>query len=164
MPSPAEIAQNTIIAARIIEKEQPITLMQLCRRVCCMRGEARVTPTLMRNLAEIANNRYYTCPDRKSMTIWKDKEMAESYTNYRPNSGRDIADIPMAEIKNAVAETIREQLSIDTDSLTLIAARKLGFARRGAKVDEAMALAISQLTDQGSIEKTDNKLHLAATH
>lgn len=161
IPNQNELSQNAVIAARIIEKEQPITLMQLCRRVCSMRGEARVTPTMIREFTEIVNSSYYTCPDRKGITIWKDKESADSYVSYRPNSGRDVTDIPLVEIMNVVIEAVREQFSIDMDSLSLIAAKKLGFARRGAKVDEALNIAIDQAIRNGIIQNSDGKLHLS---
>lgn len=160
IPNQSELSQNEVIAACIIEKEQPITLMQLCRRVCSMRGEARVTPTMIRDFTEIANRSFYTCPDRKGITIWKDKESADSYVNYRPNSGRDVTDIPLVEITNVVIESVREQFSIDMDSLSLIAAKKLGFARRGTKVDEALNIAIDQAINKGIIQNSDGKLHL----
>lgn len=159
IPRANELKSDKVIASRIIHKEQPITLTQLCRRISTMRGEARVTPTLLRSLTDIVSAGYYTCPDRKSCTIWTDKEFADSYVNYRPDSGRDITDIPLAEIRNAVLEAVKEQFSIDTDSLTLIAAKKLGFARRGTKVEEAIALALEQLTADGLIQQSDGKLH-----
>lgn len=161
VPNQNEISQNAVIAARIIEKEQPITLRQLCRRVCSMRGEARVTSTMMREFTDIVNRSYYVCPDRKGMTIWKDKDFADTFAGYRPNSGRDVTDIPLIEIMNAVIEAVREQFSIDMDSLSLIAAKKLGFARRGAKVDEALNIAIDQVVCKGIIQKRDGKLHLS---
>ena len=159
-PKEDEIFQDTVIVSRIVENEQPITLMQLCRRICSMRGEARVTPTMIRYFTGIVNRCFYTCPDRKGITIWKDKESADSYVNYRPNSGRDVTDIPLAEINNVIIEAVREQFSIDTDSLSLIAAKKLGFSRRGAKVDEALKISIHQLIDNGIIEETDGKLRM----
>lgn len=125
-----------------------------------MRSEARVTQTMIRDFTEIANRSFYTCPDRKGMTIWKDKESANSYESYRPNSGRDVTDIPLTEIMNVVIEAVKEQFSIDMDSLSLIAAKKLGFARRGTKVDEAINIAIDQAIRKGIIQNRDGKLHL----
>ena len=115
---------------------------------------------MIRYFTGIVNRCFYTCPDRKGITIWKDKESADSYVNYRPNSGRDVTDIPLAEINNVIIEAVREQFSIDTDSLSLIAAKKLGFSRRGAKVDEALKISIHQLIDNGIIEETDGKLRM----
>lgn len=159
VPTKKEISSDRIIAEKIIEKEQPITLMQLCRRICSMRGEARVTPTLQQSISTIILDGYYSCPDRTETVIWKSKEIADSYTNYRPGSGRDIADIPLAEIKNALLEAVKEQFSIDVDALSLIVAKKLGFARRGTKVDEAITIAIRQLLADGVIIENDGKLH-----
>lgn len=160
VPKQSEVSNNSVIAARIVEKEQPITLMQLCRRVCSMRGEARVTPTIIREFTDIANRKFYTCPDRKGIVIWKDKVSADNYVNYRPNSGRDVTDIPLAEINNVVIEAVKEQFSIDIDSLSLIAAKKLGFARRGTKVDEALNSSIRHLINNNILEESDGRLHM----
>lgn len=71
---------------------------------------------------------------------------------------RDIADIPMIEIKNAVLEAITEQFSIATDNLSLIAVKKLGFTRRGNNVDAAFRMAVDELVSQGLIIEEEGKL------
>lgn len=105
--------------------------------------------------------KFYICPDRdeNNPVIWTDKGYADSYQNYRPNSGRDITDIPLIEIKNAVMETLKEQFSIDMDTLSLMAAKKLGYRNRGANVIEALNASISQLLKDGTIKEMDGKLH-----
>lgn len=147
------------IAKAIMEVEQPMTLMQLCRRVCALRGIPRITPTIQKEFSDVAEANFFTVPDRKGLVLWLDEASSQSYTTYRPNSGRDVTDIPMAEIKNVVMEAITEQFSINTDSLSLIAAKKLGFTRRGTKVEEAFSLAIDELLEEKKIGITDNKLH-----
>lgn len=97
---------------------------------------------------------------QKREALLKDKETADSYVHYRPNSDRDVTDIPLAEITNVVIEAVRKQFSIDMDSLSLIAAKKLGFARRGTKVDKALNIAIEQAIQKGIIQNSDGKLHL----
>lgn len=159
-PKASELKNDSLIVDRIVKKEQPITLTQLCKRVSMMRNEPRVTPTLVRSMTDIVQNKYYTCADRKGWVIWESKDFADQYVNYRPDSNRDVAEIPLAEIKNVVVEAITEQFSIDTDSLSLIAAKKLGFARRGAKVEEALDIVIRQLVDGGRVAEADGKLHM----
>ena len=46
---------------------------------------------------------------------------------------------------NAIALTVQEQLSIKTDALTLLVAKKLGFARRGTKVDQVLKEGLEML-------------------
>jgi hypothetical protein len=64
----------------------------------------------------------------------------------------------MAEIKNVVLEAVTEQFSINTDSLSLIAAKKLGFTRRGTNVEEALAIATQELCNEGKIEIVDGNI------
>jgi len=66
----------------------------------------------------------------------------------------------MAEIKNVVLEAVTEQFSINTDSLSLIAAKKLGFTRRGTNVEEALSIATQELCNEGKIEMTDGNIHI----
>ena len=66
----------------------------------------------------------------------------------------------MVEIKNVVREAIAEQFALQADNLTLIAAKKLGFTRRGNKVDAAFREALTQLKAAGEIDETDGKLSI----
>ncbi len=153
-------AKDETLAKNIIEKEQPISFMQLCRRVCALREQARVTPTMQRDFSEIVRASFYSEPDRKGQVVWLNREASIGYQWYRPNSARDVVDIPMVEIKNVVLEAINEQFAIVTDNLSLVAAKKLGFTRRGANVDTALTEAIAQLKAEGRVEETDGKLKL----
>ena len=144
----------------ILEVEQPMSFMQLCRRVGAFREAPRVTPTIQNSVMEIVEKNMFLVPDRKSYTVWLNEEASKGYCKYRPASGRDVTDIPMAEIKNVVLEAVTEQFSINTDSLSLIAAKKLGFTRRGTNVEEALAIATQELCNEGKIEITDGNIHL----
>ena len=144
----------------ILEVEQPMSFMQLCRRVGAFREAPRVTPTIQNSIMEIVERSMYLVPDRKGYTVWLNEEASKGYCKYRPASGRDVTDIPMAEIKNVVLEAVTEQFSINTDSLSLIAAKKLGFTRRGTNVEEALSIATQELCNEGKIEITDGNIHL----
>ena len=144
----------------ILEVEQPMSFMQLCRRVSALREAPRVTPTIQNSIMEVVEKSMFLVPDRKSYTVWLNEEVSQGYCNYRPASGRDVTDIPMAEIKNVVLEAVTEQFSINTDSLSLIAAKKLGFTRRGTNVEEALSIATQELCNEGKIEITDGNIHL----
>ena len=144
----------------ILEVEQPMSFMQLCRRVGAFREAPRVTPTIQNSVMEIVEKNMFLVPDRKSYTVWLNEEASKGYCKYRPASGRDVTDIPMAEIKNVVLEAVAEQFSINTDSLSLIAAKKLGFTRRGTNVEEALSIATQELCNEGKIEITDGNIHL----
>jgi len=154
----AQAMSDLEIAKSILKVEQPMSLMQLCRRACSLREIPRVTPTIIREFTGIAEKSLFTSPDREGLTVWLDEKSAQTYTSYRSDNCRDIADIPMAEIKNAVLEAIREQFSIGRDALSLITAKKLGFTRRGSNVEDAFRIAVAELCSEGRVEERNGNL------
>lgn len=145
---------------KIVTTEQPVSFMELCRRVCALREIPRVTPTIQNDFGQYLGTDFYAEPDRDGQVVWLTEEDSRNYKSYRPDSGRDISDIPMTEIKNVVREAIAEQFALQTDNLTLIAAKKLGFTRRGNKVDAAFREALDQLKAAGEIDEVDGKLSI----
>ena len=61
---------------------------------------------------------------------------------------------------DSMIETIKEQFSIDRESIKLIAARKLGFSRRGAKVDSALSQAVDNLVIARKVTEIGGKISL----
>lgn len=160
--TPAEAAHfsDKALVENILKVEQPISFALLCRRFCALRELGRVTPTLQRSLADVISRSFFVEFENQGQTIWLTEEDSNNYPWYRPNSSRDITDVPMAEIKNVVLESIQEQFAIQMDSLTLLAAKKLGFTRRGANVDTAFKDAVQQLKASGQIDEQDCKLKI----
>lgn len=157
----AKMSTHALMEA-ILKVEQPVTLNYLCRQICKCKSIARVTPTLQNEVYEEAYKRFALDDVNGETTIWLDKESKSSFVGYRQNSGRDITDIPMIEISNVVLEAVKEQFSINKDSLSLIAAKKLGFTRRGPKVEQALNSALEQLIKDGSIIEANGKLTVNA--
>lgn len=149
------------LALAILTAEQPMTPMYLCRRMCSIRGAARVTPTLISTVNTIAAKKMHIQQIGTSTILWTDRETAQQFKEYRQHNGRDITDIPLIEVMNAVTDSIRQQLSIRTDALTLIVAKQMGFTRRGAKVDQALNTALEILLADNRIIETDGMLRLA---
>lgn len=146
------------LAIAIVNVEQPILKTTLCRRMTELRGAKRLTTTLQKSVASIVDKTFYTQPDRDTLAIWASKVNAMTYSQYRYDSKRDITEIPLAEIKNAIREGISEQIALPTHSLQLIVARKLGFARRGTNLERALNIAVKELKETGFIEENDGKL------
>lgn len=73
---------------------------------------------------------------------------------------RDIFEIPAAEIDETILGVLQEQLSIPSDALTLLVAKKLGFARRGRNVDQALQDALSRLFASKRIVENNGMLRL----
>lgn len=145
---------------RIISMEQPITFMCLCRRVNALREGGRVTVTIQRALTPCLSAFYQD----DSEAIWMNKEAHDGYEGYRTNSGRDIADIPQIELINALSETLKEQVALNDDALILLAAKKLGFTRRGANVQSTFESVINAMLTGGAIEKVGENMRLKSSN
>ncbi|MDO4511872.1 MAG: DUF4011 domain-containing protein [Bacteroidales bacterium] len=153
---------DEVLAKEILEVEQPMTLPYLCRRMCACRGLARVSPSMLTIVADVANRHLHVQLVGSSAAVWTSKEQAEAYTGYRKHNGRDITEIPIVEVMNAIVAAVKEQLSIREEALTLIVAKQLGFSRRGAKVDLALNEALQILIAQGKVENAEGMLRLKA--
>ena len=149
------------LATEILKAEQPMTLTYLCRRICSFRDSPRLTPTVLAKLTDIVSRSMFVQEIGSAKVVWTDKDSADNFRGYRKNNGRDITEMPIVEIMNAIAEAVNEQFSIKTDALTLIVAKKLGFTRRGAKVDQALNEALDLLVSSGKIVRADDMLRMA---
>lgn len=156
-PSAAARMSDISVLHKIVATEQPVTFMHLCRRLSALRGSVRVTPTIQRSVRDLAPAFFNDGKDG----IWISQADSADYKAYRPNSGRDLSDIPQVELENALCEALAEQIALDEDSLALTAAKKMGFTRRGANVDQALRTAVASLKSSGRVESIGDKLRLA---
>ncbi len=140
----------------IIATEQPLTFILLCRRVCALRNAGRVTPTLQKSLRTY-QGLFFT---DKTGAFWLEEEDSLNYPFFRPNSGRDITEIPEIEITNAITEALIEQVALSEDNLTVAASKKMGFTRRGTNVDAAFRKAIETMKTSGKLEYVGENLRL----
>ena len=152
---------DTQLSHEILACDQPMTLMYLFRKLCSLRGMPRVTPTIISTVSDIVNTSLYKQQIGSTTIVWNSKEDADSFTGYRKNNGREITEIPLIEIMNAIKDSVMEQFSIKTDALTLIVAKQLGFTRRGVKVDQAIKEALEILKSNNEIIEKEGMLHLA---
>ena len=151
---------DEVLAAKILSCEQPMTLMYLCKCMCHHRDTTRVSPTLLATVSDIVASKMYAQKIGYSTILWTDKEHADTFKGYRQANGRDITEIPLIEIMNAIALTVQEQLSIKTDALTLLVAKRLGFARRGAKVELALNKGLEALLNANRVVECEGVIKL----
>ena len=71
---------------------------------------------------------------------------------------RSIDEISPEEVRQALLDVVSEQLSLPEDNATLLAAKRLGFARRGQKVEAALQRAMRYLIANDMIISKDGKL------
>ena len=145
----------------VIRNEQPIMYTLLCKRVANYLGIGRVTST-SQSFVDMSLKQYYHESDRENEVICQNKSFLLDWNVYRPNidssKRRSIEDIPSIELEIVLQEVVRQNLSVPEDGLTLIAAKRMGFARRGANVDAALNEVLSKLIDKGKLFSSDGKV------
>jgi hypothetical protein len=152
---------SALVCRSIVSAQQPITFAALCKVVCSLRG-LRTVSVVQNEVSEFIHRELYVEQDRGFEVVWLNEEACRNYKWFRPNNdsySRTIDEIPLAELKNAVAEAIAEQLSLAPDNLIVVASKKMGFTRRGVKVEAAFMLAIERLKQDGAIVERDGRLY-----
>ncbi len=90
--------------------------------------------------------------------ISKEKVVAAPVKMDFRRNDRSIDEISPEEIRQALLDVVNEQLSLPEDNATLLAAKRLGFTRRGPKVEAALQRAMRYLIANNRIAYKDGKL------
>lgn len=150
-------------ADMVIKTEQPIMYTLLCKRVASYLGISRVTST-SQTVVDSIMSKYYTRNDRDNKVICENADILNSWDSYRPNTDdykrRTIEDIPSIELEVALLEVVGQNLSIPEDPLTLNAAKRMGFARRGTNVDAALKIVLAKLIAEKKLFNVDGMIML----
>ena len=155
-----ESKTDKALTLEILACEQPMTPAYLCRRVCYFRGKPRVTPSLQAAVTEVIESYTYQQQIGSSTIVWKSQADAKKFTGFREANGRDITEIPLVEVMNAIEETVGQQFCIKSDLLPLLAAKQMGFIRRGAKIDQVIQEALDILLATQRIVESEGMLKL----
>ncbi|MBP5507232.1 MAG: DUF4011 domain-containing protein [Prevotella sp.] len=134
----------------IIQKEQPVTLGTIRKRIMWIYNQPRVSDRLAHCLSKGTEKAYVdplSTPDNP--TLWASVTDAKGYDGYRQANGRSIEDIPLVEVVNVVKMAMSQQLTAPVEELLRQIARLLGFGRRTPKTDDAVMAAVSHLERQG---------------
>lgn len=145
----------------ILKLEQPMTRELLLRRLVESLGVARVTPTIQQQTEQIVRRNFYDQQIDDQHILWLDLESAEAFEGYRIDSDREIDEVPIVEVDNCLHEVVGQQLSLDEDSATLIVAKRLGFSRRGPKVEAALHKSVDFLVRHGKLQRIDGRISIA---
>lgn len=146
----------------IIAVEQPITASLLCDRITKAYSLGRVTSRIQ-NFINTALEEAYKEPENynKTNVYWKNEESTKDYSTFRTESHRDIQDIPVCEIMNAVKYAIEQQISMPENDLRKVTSKLLGFSRMGTNLEASIGLAISILIKKGTL-KSENGMIIFA--
>ena len=147
---------------KLIAGEQPITQSLICKRIAEAYGLSKVTAKLQDFIADMRIPNCYIDPSSPADNpiYWKDEASAKQFVVYRQGGDRDISDIPMLEIMNAVKYAVEQQVSIPLEGLKKQATQMLGFPRKLQKADLAVELAIAQLIDKGELDEENGTITL----
>ena len=146
----------------VVAREQPITYSLLSKRVAAFKSFARVSSTIT-GIVDALLPMFFAVSDRDGRTLWLTQEDCGQWKGYRPNTvvtRRSIEEIPSVELMEVLLEVVKQNVSIAPDAATLIAAKRMGFSRRGANVDAAFSYALEQLIQRGLLLENEGKLIL----
>ena len=145
----------------VVKNEQPIMYTLLCKRVASYLNISRVTST-SQYYVDMALKKYYYESDRENKVICQNRNLLQEWNVYRPNvvasKRRSIEDIPSIELEIVLEEIVKQNLGIPKDGLTLTAAKRMGFARRGTNVDAALKEVLSKLINKRILNVTDDMI------
>ena len=146
---------------QVISQEAPISHSLLAKRVVQGCGIARSGSRIQNRLNEILREMgvLYTMQD-DVLFYWRDDQDSREYLLFRTNgageSKRDIRDIPVQEICNAICAVLSEQVSMSHDDLIRESAGKFGYTRLGTNVVNIVELGIRYAEIQGYITTGSN--------
>ena len=140
----------------VIEAEAPVSLSMLTKRVVQSYGITRAGSRIQGHLDTILRKmKPNTTTQGDATFFWKKGQNPDAFVGYRVSGEgehrRDVRDIPVQEIANAIYTVLYEQVSMGQDDLLRETANKLGYTRLGNNVLSALAMGIQYAQSQGGI-------------
>jgi DNA polymerase III delta prime subunit len=135
----------------ILSIEQPITNTLLYKRISEIWQLSRVTSRLQVMIDSLLTDTYKDPLSDKTRIYWENVEKSSGYTLYRIHSKRDILDIPIIEVMNAMRYVLEQQISLPVEDLKRVTSQVLGFSRKGTNLDAVTGQAVRILLEQGVI-------------
>ena len=155
--------QNRIkeIVRQLVTEEQPVTHSYVKRRMADlmhMENPWRLD-SLINDVLETCSCKWY--PDLKQTTIFATEEDRTNYEGHRSLEGREIEEIPIEELANAMHYLVEQQVSVPTKELKRLTAHLVGKALRGKDLMNCLDTAIEMLKASGKIVERNETLSLA---
>ncbi len=145
----------------VIHTEAPVSLPMLTKRVVQSYGIARAGSRIQGHLNTILRNMHpKTTTQGDVVFYWKADQNPDAYVGFRVSGDgenrRDVRDVPVQEVANAIYTVLYEQISMGQDDLLRETANKLGYTRLGNNVLSALTLGIQYAQAQGGITTGTN--------
>lgn len=152
---------NTIkkAIAEIVAIEGPVTASTICKRIAA-HSVHRVSAKLLTAVETgLQTAKVYTAQNggANDYVYWPNEEAIEKFTTFRIDSDRDITEIPVCEIANAMACVARYHMTLDSEALQQFTAHQFGYSKRGTVIKSHIQLALEYLERQGKISVKDGR-------
>lgn len=140
----------------VIAAEAPISLSMLTKRVVQSYGIARAGSRIQGHLNTILRKMHpMTTIQEDVVFYWNKDQNPDAYVGFRVSGDeenrRDVRDVPVQEVANAIYTVLYEQGSMGQEDLLRETAKKLGYTRLGGNVLSALVLGIQHAQAQGGI-------------
>lgn len=131
----------------VITYEAPISLPLLTKRILQSYGITRAGSRIQGHLNTVLRKMNLQTTAQEGVPFyWKMDQNPDSYVGFRINGDgdgrRDVRDVPVQEVANAIYAVLYEQISMGQDDLLRETANKLGYTRLGSNVLTALTSGI----------------------
>lgn len=108
--------------ALVIQAEAPVSLSMLTRRVVQSHGIARAGNPIQGHLITILRKMNLKITSQEDVVFyWKEDQNPDDYIEFRVSGDgenrRDVRDVPVQEVVNAIYTVLYEQISMDQEDL-----------------------------------------------
>lgn len=145
----------------VIKTEAPLSLSLLTKRVVQSYGITRAGSRIQGHFNTILRKMDLRVTTQEDVVFyWSKDQDPEDYVGFRicgdGENRRDVRDVPVQEVANAVYTVLYEQGSMGQEDLLRETAKKLGYTRLGGNVLSVLALGIRYAQNQGGITVGSN--------
>lgn len=153
------IARVTDVLIQVVEHEGPIHFMAAARRVASFWGMSKAGAHIRRIVRRAINRAIHQGSIKKKGDFLWPARMEKIPVRRMPQGEppRDIEEVALEEIAEAVYLCIQHGFSMTREDLLVQTARLLGYERTGLKIKERIGAAIQQLLNERRLE-TDGKV------
>ena len=157
LPSMTKVIISRVEA--VLADEAPISETMLTRRVLQSFGISRAGSRLQARMNDIYRRMRLKKTIQDGATVfWNPEQDPKTYAGCRYSSSeiRDIRDVPVQEIANAIYVILYEQISMGPDDLVREAGKRIGYTRMGSNVAASLQSAIHYAEREKRIVRSSN--------
>lgn len=159
--SPAFQLQIRARIHQVLNSEAPISKNRLLKTVTASFGIERITDRIQSFMESLLGSMGLpTTQQGEQVFYWLPNQGPDVYTGFRTigEERRDIRDVAVQEIVNALRQILSQQLSMSKGDLLRQAVKALGYSRLGGSVTTALETALDYACTNNIIELDDNEI------